>query len=74
MKKHLLLFLVLADFTVGGTARERTLTEKQALARQYVSMPGGKKRAKAETAQWTALLDNGMLTVMGLIKPALPLL
>lgn len=65
MKKHLLLFLVLAGFTVGGTARERTLTEKQALARQYVSMPGGKKRAKAETAQWTALLDNGMLTVMG---------
>ena len=68
MKKHLLLFLVLAGFTVGGTARERTLTEKQALARQYVSMPGGKKRAKAETAQWTALLDNGMLTVMGADK------
>ena len=66
MKKNLLLLLVFAAVAVCGNARERTLAEKQALARQFVHAPERMKKAQAKNhAEWSVLFDNGVLTVMG---------
>ena len=66
MKKNLLLLLVFAAVAVCGNARERTLAEKQALARQFVHAPERMKKAQAKShAEWSVLFDNGVLTVMG---------
>ena len=66
MKKNLLLLLVFAAVAVCGNARERTLAEKQALARQFTHAPERMKKAQAKNhAEWSVLFDNGVLTVMG---------